>query len=92
MSACHNLRMHYPLKKVLNKVGDSYHTYINMYITHTMTTCHGGTGQPLEMDRNPQAQDIDISDDYQEDIDDFENVEHENCTQLKKLRNELDHL
>ena len=43
-----------------------------------MATHHGGTGQPLEMDPNPLAQDIDIPNDYQEDIDDFENVEHEN--------------
>ena len=44
------------------------------------------------MDPNPQAQDIDIPNDYQEDIDDFENVEHENHMQLKELKNELDHL
>ena len=57
-----------------------------------MATYHGGTGQPLEMDPNPQAQDIDIPIDYQEDIDDFENVDHENHMQLKELTNELDHL
>ena len=57
-----------------------------------MTTCQGGTGQPLEMDPNSQVQDIDIPNDYQEDIDDFENVEHENHMQLKELTNELDHL
>ena len=44
------------------------------------------------MDPNPQAQDIDIPNDYQEDIDDFENVEHENHMWLKELTNELDHL
>ena len=78
MSACHNLRMHSPLKKVLNKLGDSYQTYVNMHKTHTMTTHHGGTSQPLEMDPYPQAQNIDTPNDYQEDIDDFENIEHEN--------------
>ena len=45
-----------------------------------MATHHGGTGQPLEMDPNPQAQDINIPHNYHEDIDDFENVEHENHT------------
>ena len=80
------------LKKVLNKLGDPYQTYINMYKTNMMTTHQGGTGQPLEMDPNPQAQDIDIPNDYQEDIDDFENVEHENHMWLKELTNELDHL
>ena len=43
-----------------------------------MATHHGGTGQPSENDLNPQEQDIDIPNNYQEDIDDFENVEHEN--------------
>ena len=53
--------MHSPLKKVLNKIEDSYQTYINTYKTHTMATHHGGTDQ----------------NEYQEDVDDFENVEHE---------------
>ena len=54
-----------------------------------ITHCRG-TGQPSEMDPNPQVQDIDIPNDYQEDIDDFENVEHENHMQLKELTNDLD--
>ena len=84
--------MHSPLKKVLNKLGDSYQTYVNTYKMHTLATHHGGTGQPSEMDPNPQAQDIDIPNDYLEDVDDFENIEHENHLQLKALTNELDHL
>ena len=55
MSAHHNLRMHSPLKKVLNKLGDSYQTYVNTYKTHTMATHHRDTGQPSEIDPNPQA-------------------------------------
>ena len=78
MSARQTVRMHSLLNKVLNKLGDSYQTYVNTYKTHMMATCHRGTGQPLEMDPNPQAQDTDIPNNYQEDIDDFENVEHEN--------------
>ena len=93
MSICHSLRLHSLLKKVLTKLENSYQTYINMYKTHTMATCHGGTGQPMEKDPNPQDQDIDIPNDYQhEDIDDFENVENENHTQLRDLTNEVDHL
>ena len=84
--------MHSPLKKVLNKLGDSYQTYVNTYKTHRMTTHYGGTGQPLELDPNPQEYNIDIPNDYPEDIDDFENVEHENHMQLKELTHELDHL
>ena len=57
-----------------------------------MATHHGSTGQPLEMDPNPQAQDIDIPNDYPEDMDDFEKIEHENHMQLKELTNELDNL
>ena len=45
-----------------------------------MATCNGGTGQPLEKDPNLQEQDINVPNDNQEDIDDFENVEHENHT------------
>ena len=56
-----------------------------------MATHHRGTGPPLEIDPNPQAQCIDIPNDYQEDIDDFENVAHENHTGLKELTNELVH-
>ena len=72
--------MHSPLKKVLHKLKDSYQTYINTHKTHMMVTHHGGKGQPPEKDPNPQEQDIDIPNGYQEDIDDFENIEHENCT------------
>ena len=43
-----------------------------------MATCHDGTGQPPEKDPNPQAQDIDVTNEYQEDIDDFKNIEHNN--------------
>ena len=92
MSAHQNLWTRSPLKKVLNKLGDSYHAYVNMYKTHMMAIHHRGTGQPSEMDPNPQAQDIDIPNDYQEDIDDLENIEHENHIQFKELTNELDHL
>ena len=80
------------LKKVLNKLGDSYQTYVNTYKMHMMATHHGGTGLPLEMDPNPQAQDIDIPNDCLEDMDDFENIEHKSHMQLKELTNELDHL
>ena len=45
-----------------------------------MATHHRGTGQPSEMDPNPQAEDIDIPNDYPENMDDFENIEHENHT------------
>ena len=77
MSACCSFQMHSPLKKVLNKIEDSYQTYINTYKTHTMATHDGGTGQHSEKDPNPQEQDVDVPNEYQDDVDDFENVEHE---------------
>ena len=57
-----------------------------------MVTYHRGTDQPLEMDPKPQVQDIDIPNDYPEDIDNFVNVEHKNHMWLKEITNELDHL
>ena len=93
MSTCLSLRLCSLLKKVLTKLGNPYQTYVTTYKTHTMATCHRGTGQPLERDPNPQDQDIDIPSDYQhEDIDNFENMKNENHTQLRELTNEVDHL
>ena len=101
MSACHSLRPCSMLKKVLNKLEDSYKTYVNTYKTHAMATHHGhamathhgGTGQSLERDPKPQEQDIDIPNDYQhEEMNDFEKLENENQTQLRDLAKELDHL
>ena len=72
MPAHHSLRLHSPLKKVFHKLEESYQTYLNTYETPTMATHHGGTGQPLERDPNPQEQDIDTPNDYQhKDIDVF---------------------
>ena len=76
MSAHHSFQMCSPLKKVFNKLEDSYQTYINTHKTHMSATHHRGTGQPPEKDPNPQEQYIDIPNEYQEDIDDFENIEH----------------
>ena len=93
MSACCSLRSCSPFKTVLNKLGDSYQTYINTYQTHAMATCHRGTGQPLERVSNPPEQDTDIpSEHHHEVMDNFENVEHENHTTLETLTRELDHL
>ena len=58
-----------------------------------MATHHGGTGQPLERAPTPHEQDTDtLSKCHHEDMDNFENVEHENQTTLKALTRELDHL
>ena len=86
MLACHNLRSHSPLKTVLSRLGDSYQAYVNTYKTHTMATCHRGTGQPLDRDTAKNAHDADIPNDYHhDDMDNFENTEQKNHTNLKIL-------
>ena len=74
----------------MNKIEDSYQTYINTYKTHTMVTCHGG--QPSKKDSDNQEHDVTVHNEYQEDVDDFENVEHEHHAGLRNLTNEIDYL
>ena len=57
-----------------------------------MAICHRGAGQPSERDPNPPEQGTDIPSDHLEDMDNFENVEHENHTNLKALTRNLDDL
>ena len=86
MSAHHNLRSCSPLKTVFNKLGDTYQAYCNTYKTHPMATHHGGAGQPLDRDTAQHGQDTDIPNDYHhEDMDNFENAEQENHTNLAIL-------
>ena len=40
----------------------------------------------------PPEQDFDIPNEYKEDIDDFENIEHENHAWLRGLMNVVDYL
>ena len=57
-----------------------------------MATCHGGAGQPSDRDPNLPEQDTGILSNHLEDIDNFENVKHENHTTLKALTRNLDDL
>ena len=84
--------MHSPLKKVLNKIEDSYQTYMNSYKTHTMATCHGGTGKPSEKDSDPQENDVAIHNEYQVEVHDFEKLEPHHHARLRDLTNEIDYL
>ena len=77
--------MHSTLKKVLNKIDDSYQTYVNSNKTHAMATCHGGTGKPSEKDSDSQENDVAIHDEYQADINDFENIEPDHHARLRDL-------
>ena len=93
MSACCNPRSHSPLKTVLNKLGHSYQTYINTYKSHAMATHHGGAVEPLDGYSAQHKHSTDALSDYNhEDMDNFENVEHENYSTLKALTRNLDDL
>ena len=93
MSATCKFRLHSPLKTIFNKLGDTYQACCNTYKTQTMDTHHGGVGQPLDSDTTPHGQDTDIpNDSYHEDMDNFENMEQENHTNLAILTWDLDDL
>ena len=75
MSAHQRLQIHSPIKKILNKIGDSCQTYINYYKTHTMTICYGGIGNALVNDSEPQDINANTQDKYQAEVNDLENIE-----------------
>ena len=55
-----------------------------------MVTCHRGAGKPLDRDTTPHGQDTDIPNDYHhEGMDNFENAEQENHTNLAILTENL---
>ena len=92
MSARQNLWTHSSIKKILNKIGDSYHTYVNYYKTPAMATQYGGIGKPLEKDSDPQETDVAIQDEYQADINDLENIEPDHRAGLRDLTHEIEQL
>ena len=57
-----------------------------------MATQQRGAGQTSDRDPNLLEQGTDIPSDHLEDMDNFENVEHENHTTLKALTRNLDDL
>ena len=92
MSVHCSFQMHSPLKKVLNKTEDSYQIYINSYKTHAMATHHGGTGKPSGKDSDPQENCFTIHNEYQADVNNFENVKPNHHARLRDLTNEIDYL
>ena len=76
---------------VFEKIGDTYQAYCNTYKTHTMATCHRGSGNPLDRDidvtRNTQTTtdtDIEVTEVTQDfntvETDHFEDPEYNNPT------------
>ena len=57
-----------------------------------MATCHGETDEPSEKDSDPQENDVTIHNEYQADINDFENIEPDHHARLRDLNNEIDYL
>ena len=89
MSAGQQLHTHSPIKKILNKIGDPCQTYINYYKTYTMTTHYCGIGDTSTS--NSEHHDMD-ADDYQVDINDFENTEPNHQAGLRDLTHEIEQL
>ena len=88
MSTCQNLRSCSLFKTLLNKLGDSYHVYCNIYKTHAMATHHKGTGWPLNRDANLTETEASVN--IQDNNDNFEPLEQQNVTNLASLTWELD--
>ena len=60
MSGCHSKnseQMHSPLKTILKKITDRYQAYCTTYKMHSMATCHGGAGCPIDRDIEPHLVD-----------------------------------
>ena len=100
MSAHHSLRSCSTLKSVFGKLGDTYQSYCNTYITHAIATCHGGLGQPLDRDiditrdiHETTDTDIENTQDFLPvDTDHFEDLQHNSPAKLTALTREVDDL
>ena len=57
-----------------------------------MATHYGEIGKPSEKDSDPQGNDVTIHNEYQEDINDFENIEPDHRERLRDLTHEIDNL
>ena len=75
MSAHQRLWNCSPIKKLLDKPGNSCQTYINFHKTHAMATHYGGIGVTSMNNPDSQNMDADIQNNYQEDTNVLENVE-----------------
>ena len=89
MSDHQRLQTHSPIKKILNKIGDSYQTYINYNKTHTMATCYRGIGNVNDSEPCNINTDIQDQDEYQAYINDLGNVEPDHQAGLRALTHEF---
>ena len=77
------------MKKILNKIGDSFQTYINYYKTHAMATHYSRIGDTSIS--NSENHDIDANN-YQADINDLENIEPTHQAGLRDLTRQIEQL
>ena len=87
MSACQRLQTCSPIKKILNKIGDSCQTYINYYKTNAMAIHYGRIGDTSMS--NSENHDMD-ADNSQADINDLENIEPTHQAGLTDLAYEIE--
>ena len=92
MLACQRLQTHSPIKKLLNKLGNSHQTYINFHTTHAMTTCYGGIGDTSVNNAESHDMDSESQDNYQEDVNDLENIKPNHPARLKHLTCKMEQL
>ena len=85
MSAHHQLWNHSPIKKLLDKLGNSCQTYINFHKTHARATHYGGMGDTSMNNPEYHDTDSDSQDNYQEDLNDLENIAPNHPAGLKHL-------
>ena len=74
MLAHQRLQTCFPIKKLLDKLGIPYQTYVNFHKTHAMATHYSGIGDTSMNNPESHDTDSDSQDNYQEDMHDLENT------------------
>ena len=89
MSAHQRLQTHSPNQELLDKLRNSWKTYINFHQIHAMVTHYSGIADTSM--NNPESQNMDSNsqDNYQEDIYDLENIEPNHPAGLKHLTHKI---
>ena len=92
MIAHQRLQTHSPIKKLFHNLGNSYQTYINFPKTHTMAIHYSGIEDTSV--NNPESHDMagDSQHNYQEDVNDLDDIELNPPVELKHLTCEMEQL
>ena len=76
-------------QELLDKLGDSCQTYINFH-KNAMASRYGGIGDTSMNNPKSHDMDSDSQDNYQEDVNDLEHIEHNHPAGLKHLTHEIE--